>query len=835
MAASYRFRPGARAPAKDEDGQYMCDFSPYSHTVSPLLGYPKNGKQSSQPDAIGQDHREVEESFGSMPVHGVNRAKNREGLVADAASINTVAQILQETRPKSQIPVNHDTPRKPLQEANRDISAHPVRVSHTQGSSLTAPGKLSTSQQQSTAAFKEKHLRQMRAANERLEQTKLRGASMSSSEVSNTMDARPQVSSSQRSTGKREIVQTHVNVSKLVSEHSKGQVCAKPSTEALLRAASMGQHGTGRAAVSRVPRTSSMGKGKQSNEQAKKKVYSTLQSPNLEAAVVADGDAPEDNIEAAEPAVGSAVQDAAAPPKSTAPLTSAAERFHADARETVRATDSTDSQRQSKDVPRSVAALANRFEGKATPASMKHLRSPAKPPAHAQPSSVLEPQVGATRSALPKAPTSGSAAVARIHAPTQPWRPAESTTEAQTGVPSNSAADSASAEPVPQDTRLQRKVTASIGKLRRPSVTHTAPKYDAPESDVRKLANPLARVPTPPGPKSIIGADPPPVAAQAHAAFGSPMHGGAMAADDDDENAQPARHSMLSMSCNVNMASPTAADEVISAWKKPPAGAPLYRDGRENVPKVENARPGQAAANRHRATGDKQPKQGMQPEDGGATDKLSKKSSSAQAAAASPPTRAAFARLSDACTSPVESLWRPLRKALTPHSEHDDDAMMTNLLAPDGSPAQPNQQFASNSPARSPTKARPSTAACAPARPSSAGATKARPATAGTMRVFPSQPMLNCSEAHASASDASSDQASKRLHTCPDRVHSVGSGKQRLEPAVSRGALEMSAAHLRGSLVDDEPFVDLMGVHVDSDYLKSGRSGKSGTGCCTIM
>lgn len=200
-------------------------------------------------------------------------------------------------------------------------------------------------------------------------------------------------------------------------------------------------------------------------------------------------------------------------------------------------------------------------------------------------------------------------------------------------------------------------------------------------------------------------------------------------------------------------------------------------------------------------------------------------------------------------------LQRPLKKALTPQSEHDDDAMLTSLLAADGSPAMPGQQYAANSPQKSPAKARPSTAAGAlgrpstaagatarpstaagvAARPSTAGSTKPRPATAGPMRTFPSRPILHGSEADASASESSADHSSRQLHTGPDRAYSVGSTKHGLEPAVSRGALEMSAAHLRGSLVEDEPFVDLMGVHVDSAYLKSGRSGASGGGCCSIM
>lgn len=177
-----------------------------------------------------------------MPASGEARATPHQlGMVADAGSINAVAQILQKAQPRAQLAPADAIQRKPLQEANRDISAHPVRVSNTQGvyscplyfgrlwfeyvqtctfvgTSLSGPDKVSVSQQQSTAAFKEKHLRQMRAANERLEQIKLRSGSVSNSENSRTNDARPQVSSTQkRSSGKREVVQTHVNVSKLVS------------------------------------------------------------------------------------------------------------------------------------------------------------------------------------------------------------------------------------------------------------------------------------------------------------------------------------------------------------------------------------------------------------------------------------------------------------------------------------------------------------------------------------------------------------------------------------------------------------------------------------------
>lgn len=85
-------------------------------------------------------------------------------------------------------------------------------------------------------------------------------------------------------------------------------------------------------------------------------------------------------------------------------------------------------------------------------------------------------------------------------------------------------------------------------------------------------------------------------------------------------------------------------------------------------------------------------------------------------------------------------------------------------------------------------------------------------------------------------SESGSDHPSGPLNMGPDRLYSAGSfAKHGLEPALSRGALEMSAAHLRGSVVNDEPFVDFMGVHVDSTYLKSGRSGASKGSCCSIM
>jgi hypothetical protein len=58
-----------------------------------------------------------------------------------------------------------------------------------------------------------------------------------------------------------------------------------------------------------------------------------------------------------------------------------------------------------------------------------------------------------------------------------------------------------------------------------------------------------------------------------------------------------------------------------------------------------------------------------------------------------------------------------------------------------------------------------------------------------------------------------------------------------LQPALSRGALETSAAHLRDSSAYEEPFVDLLGVQVSSAYLKAGTPGASNKsfGCCAIM
>lgn len=179
---------------------------------------------------------------------------------------------------------------------------------------------------------------------------------------------------------------------------------------------------------------------------------------------------------------------------------------------------------------------------------------------------------------------------------------------------------------------------------------------------------------------------------------------------------------------------------------------------------------------------------------------------------------------------------RPLKKAFVPQGGRDDAALMTNLLAPDGSPAPPGENFAATSPEKSPSKARPATAVCAPHRPSTASKARTRPATAGAAGTITLRPVIHGHDANESASESSSDQVSRLLHTGPDRVLSGGSTKHGLEPAFSRGALEMSAAHLRGSVANNEPFVDLMGVHVDSAYLKSGRSGASGgTGCCSIM
>lgn len=214
--------------------QYLRDVSRF-----------RAGKNASIPEPAVKGQTGGAESCGSVVFADAGRAVlQQRDLMADAGSVMEVEQAVQESKANTQHSVVDPVRRNPLQEANRDISAHPVRVSNTQGafhyrefplsvgtgtvqqpassccagSSLTGPAKVSASQQQSTAAFKDKHLRQMRAANERLERTKVRSANVTTSENSDALALCASGNSAQkRSSSKKQVVQTHVNVSELVT------------------------------------------------------------------------------------------------------------------------------------------------------------------------------------------------------------------------------------------------------------------------------------------------------------------------------------------------------------------------------------------------------------------------------------------------------------------------------------------------------------------------------------------------------------------------------------------------------------------------------------------
>lgn len=445
----------------------------------------------------------------------------------------------------------------------------------------------------------------------------------------------------------------HLFTVSMNAEHHKRESCTKPSTEALLRAASLGQYGTSmHAAASRVPRTASMGHAKPASEASKKTVYATLQSPNLEGAVKSE-------VKTAPVEVHDQQNAAQHPPVQKQPAMLAIEPSGSSGSKRKEAMQSTDSTRQSKDIPKSVAALANRFEAKAgsgVAVAVRKKSAPARPQTNPTPAdpSVSQP------SALPKAPSSmvritSCEDEAILSVPPQE-KPAH---DVHPDAPGNAPSGSSRVHPVPQDPRLHRKDAAStVSKLKRPSAPTAgspAPSHGAESHPASVLQQ---HVPTPDGLHSAVAPDRPPVkkSAPRHAAaFGSPMptHVG-----KNQPDVTSAQNSMLSMSCNVNMASPTCADsEAVSAWKPPIAEEPERTGGRkgpgytrvEQPSRGESERPGPDFKAQPSTTGHIAP--------GRAKEKLSKKSSTAQAAAASPPTRAAFARLSDACTSPVDSLW----------------------------------------------------------------------------------------------------------------------------------------------------------------------------------
>jgi hypothetical protein len=88
------------------------------------------------------------------------------------------------------------------------------------------------------------------------------------------------------------------------------------------------------------------------------------------------------------------------------------------------------------------------------------------------------------------------------------------------------------------------------------------------------------------------------------------------------------------------------------------------------------------------------------------------------------------------------------------------------------------------------------------------------------------------------ASDSSRRRAGSGSRDPDHRIQYSGESL-RLQPALSRGALEVSAAHMRDSSAIEEPFVDLLGVPVSSAYLKAGGAGGSTQsrccGMCSIM
>lgn len=91
------------------------------------------GINASQTDA-GKVPDAVAESCGSAAVPGSQRQLlQQHGFIADAGSFVSVQQNPGKLQANTDNPSMPSVQRSPLQEANRDISAHPVQVSQIQG------------------------------------------------------------------------------------------------------------------------------------------------------------------------------------------------------------------------------------------------------------------------------------------------------------------------------------------------------------------------------------------------------------------------------------------------------------------------------------------------------------------------------------------------------------------------------------------------------------------------------------------------------------------------------------------------------------------------------
>ena len=441
------------------------------------------------------------------------------------------------------------------------------------------------------------------------------------------------------------------------AEHHKRGDRSKPSTEALLRAASMGQQVAGQPAASRVPRTSSMQQAKQGSEASKKLVFSTLQSPNVEGAEKTEDQPKEDNMKSRTRVEHNTAQRSEIQKHDTVGAKIPANAVTSNHGELTKSTDST---RQSREIPKSVAALANRFEAKAGSAATRGAQKQPPPP-RPNPTSTHNDSGAGQPSALPKAPTSVVCTIPCEGDTTQAVQQGKPTFDEHLSEASTEPAASSVTHRLPQDPRLQWKGAVSAGKLQRPSALHVA-KAGAPSpADGRPAPVQHRRIPTPAGLHSAVPGDSPPTAKAVPlhaAAFGSPMPGHVDVADASSE-VKPARNSMLSMSCNVNMASPTSAEtEVASTWKRSAARVPAETGGNGGTECAQRVAVATHVASRRPGHETKvQPRLVKQASPAKAPEKPGKKSAAGQAPAASPPTRAAFSRLSDACTSPVESLW----------------------------------------------------------------------------------------------------------------------------------------------------------------------------------
>ena len=142
---------------------------------------------------------------------------------------------------------------------------------------------------------------------------------------------------------------------------------------------------------------------------------------------------------------------------------------------------------------------------------------------------------------------------------------------------------------------------------------------------------------------------------------------------------------------------------------------------------------------------------------------------------------------------------RPLKKALTPQTAARHDAIeQQTLLAPDGSPADP--AFGE--------------------------------LEMGAVRTGEAAVPFSVSR---TTSEPSSENSRRRTGTSsrdPELRNQFSGESSRLQLAGSRGALEASAAHMQDSSTLDEPFVDMLGVHVSSAYLKAGSVGGGGQAKC---